>query len=191
MVCCRFQLWLIYFGTKELVHQGVRVSLKALQLDYIDLYLIHWPVGFQVGPVMKSMLHWIISHIIILYYICISYYIVSRTWTNADVSLTEIIPQLVNANGAHDGLDGLDGNGLASQKPTWAPRGQSTWIQVLAQYSGPRQWVCLIKSRALPMCGKPMDIHKPFDRLTNVIPTFYQYVAKQWLYMGNFMSRPM
>merc|ERR1711976_160207 len=30
------KLWLTYFGSKELVKRGLRVSLKALQLDYVD-----------------------------------------------------------------------------------------------------------------------------------------------------------
>ena len=40
-----------YLGSKELVKRCVDLSLKDLQVDYIDLYLIHCPVGFQVGGI--------------------------------------------------------------------------------------------------------------------------------------------
>lgn len=32
---------------KDLVCQFLDSSLKRLEMDYVDLYLIHWPVGFQ------------------------------------------------------------------------------------------------------------------------------------------------
>jgi alcohol dehydrogenase (NADP+) len=36
------------------VEEGFRLSLENLQLDYIDLYLIHWPVVFKKGVLMPS-----------------------------------------------------------------------------------------------------------------------------------------
>lgn len=39
---------------KEAVLPALRDSLKRLQLDYLDLYLVHWPVAFQPGVLMPS-----------------------------------------------------------------------------------------------------------------------------------------
>lgn len=33
----------------EYVRPAVEASLKALQLEYLDLYLVHWPVSFVVS----------------------------------------------------------------------------------------------------------------------------------------------
>ncbi|MEM7187142.1 MAG: aldo/keto reductase, partial [Bacteroidota bacterium] len=38
----------------EDVTPAVKESLRKLQLDYLDLYLIHWPVAFQPGSMMPS-----------------------------------------------------------------------------------------------------------------------------------------
>ncbi|RVD91264.1 aldo-keto reductase, partial [Tubulinosema ratisbonensis] len=32
------------------VKEGLKRSLEALQLDYVDLYMIHWPVSFKLNP---------------------------------------------------------------------------------------------------------------------------------------------
>ena len=45
--------------------------------------------------------------------------------SNCIISCQFQIIKLASTHGPHDGLYGLDGHGLATQKPTWAPRGQS------------------------------------------------------------------
>ena len=37
------------FHSKAKARECLLTSLKSLRLDYIDLYLIHWPMGFKVG----------------------------------------------------------------------------------------------------------------------------------------------
>uniref|UniRef100_A0A8B9C8I3 aldose reductase n=1 Tax=Anser brachyrhynchus TaxID=132585 RepID=A0A8B9C8I3_9AVES len=37
------------FHEKSMVKEGCKRSLAALQLDYLDLYLIHFPMGFKAG----------------------------------------------------------------------------------------------------------------------------------------------
>ena len=39
------------------VEFALRKSLKALQLEYVDLYMIHWPVAGNRGPVVEVTTH--------------------------------------------------------------------------------------------------------------------------------------
>jgi alcohol dehydrogenase (NADP+) len=47
------KLWNSYHHPDD-VEEGFRISLENLQLDYIDLYLIHWPINFKKGVLMPS-----------------------------------------------------------------------------------------------------------------------------------------
>ncbi len=38
----------MFANKPELVEPYLRKSLERLQLQYLDLYLIHWPVAYQV-----------------------------------------------------------------------------------------------------------------------------------------------
>ncbi|XP_065091441.1 aldo-keto reductase family 1 member B1-like [Ochlerotatus camptorhynchus] len=43
------------FHRPDLVEAGLKASLKNLKLDYLDLYLIHWPVAYKEGDELFPM----------------------------------------------------------------------------------------------------------------------------------------
>ncbi|XP_073423572.1 aldo-keto reductase family 1 member C1-like isoform X3 [Dendrobates tinctorius] len=43
------------FHKPELVEPNVRQSLETLQMDYMDLFIIHWPFSFQAGGDLLPM----------------------------------------------------------------------------------------------------------------------------------------
>ncbi|OEK02213.1 aldehyde oxidoreductase [Roseivirga sp. 4D4] len=47
------KLWNSFHAAED-VEKAVMESLKALQLDYLDLYLIHWPIAHQPGVVFSE-----------------------------------------------------------------------------------------------------------------------------------------
>ena len=38
----------MFTGSREKLRECFRKSLSDLKLDYVDLYLIHWPAGLKV-----------------------------------------------------------------------------------------------------------------------------------------------
>jgi len=48
------KLWNTNHGGLDRVELGLETSLKHLKLDYIDLYLMHWPVGFNLKEMPKE-----------------------------------------------------------------------------------------------------------------------------------------
>lgn len=43
------------FHSSSLVEPAIRETLKNLTLDYVDLYLIHWPMGYKEGGELFPM----------------------------------------------------------------------------------------------------------------------------------------
>lgn len=42
------QVWNTFHSPAK-VGEAIRLTLKNLGLDYLDLYLIHWPMGYQAS----------------------------------------------------------------------------------------------------------------------------------------------
>lgn len=47
------KLWNCFHAPKD-VKRGCQETLDALGLDYVDLYLMHWPVAFRTGKIMPQ-----------------------------------------------------------------------------------------------------------------------------------------
>uniref|UniRef100_A0A8D2DNA0 aldose reductase n=1 Tax=Sciurus vulgaris TaxID=55149 RepID=A0A8D2DNA0_SCIVU len=56
------KLWCTFFE-RNLVKEACRKTLKDLKLDYLDVYLIHWPQGFQM-PENSCTRTWVMEELV-------------------------------------------------------------------------------------------------------------------------------
>ena len=48
------QLWSTFHEARDVI-PSLKESLAMLQLDYVDLYLIHWPIAFKVQVKLSNI----------------------------------------------------------------------------------------------------------------------------------------
>jgi hypothetical protein len=64
VLCHVLQLWNTHHRP-GIVVDTCKKSLSNLGLDYVDLYLIHWPFGFQVTLILNDKIRNTITHLYI------------------------------------------------------------------------------------------------------------------------------